>query len=57
MTIFRTRLAWMGRRVLVQEGAGVRYEAVVRGISEEGGLILDHGGKEIVLLAGDVIPV
>lgn len=57
LTIFRSRLAWMGRRVLVQEGAGVRYEAVVRGISEEGGLILDHAGKEIVLLAGDVIPV
>lgn len=57
LTIFRSRLAWKGRRVLVQEGAGVQYEAIVRGISEEGGLVLDHAGREVVLLAGDVIPV
>jgi BirA family biotin operon repressor/biotin-[acetyl-CoA-carboxylase] ligase len=57
LTIFRSRLAWMGRRVLVQEGASVRYEAVVRGISGEGGLVLDRAGQEVVLLAGDVIPV
>ena len=57
LTIFRSRLAWMGRRVLVHEGAGVRYEAFVRGISEEGGLVLDHGGREVILLSGDVTPV
>ena len=57
LTIFRSRLAWMGRRVLVQEGASIRYEAVVRGISAEGGLVLDRAGQEVVLLAGDVIPV
>jgi len=57
LTIFRTRLAWQGRRVLVQEGVSVRYEAVVRGISEEGGLVLDRAGQEVVLLAGDVTPV
>ncbi len=57
LTIFRTRMAWQGRRVLVQEGASVRYEAVVRGISGEGGLLLDRAGQEVVLLAGDVTPV
>jgi len=57
LTIFRTRMAWQGRRVLVQEGASVRYEAIVRGISGEGGLVLDRAGQEVVLLAGDVIPV
>jgi BirA family biotin operon repressor/biotin-[acetyl-CoA-carboxylase] ligase len=57
LTIFRSRLAWQGRRVLVREGASLQYEAVVRGISEEGGLVLDHAGREVVLLAGDVIPV
>jgi len=57
LTIFRSRLAWKGRRVLVQEGADVQYEAIVKGISEEGGLVLDHAGREVVLLAGDVIPV
>lgn len=57
LTIFRSRLAWQGRRVLVREGANVRYEAVVKGVSAEGGLVLDHAGREVVLLAGDVIPV
>jgi BirA family transcriptional regulator, biotin operon repressor / biotin---[acetyl-CoA-carboxylase] ligase len=57
LTIFRTRMAWQGRRVLVQEGASVRYEAIVRGISGEGGLLLDRAGQEVVLLAGDVTPV
>ncbi len=57
LTIFRTRMAWQGRRVLVQEGVSVRYEAIVRGISREGGLVLDRAGQEVVLLAGDVIPV
>lgn len=57
LTIFRTRLAWMGRRVLVQEGASIRYEAIVKGVSGEGGLVLDRAGQEVVLLAGDVIPV
>ena len=57
LTIFRTRLAWMGRRVLVHEGIGVRYEATVRGVSEEGGLVLDRDGTEVVLLSGDVTPV
>ena len=57
LTIFRSRLAWQGRRVLVQEGANVRYEAIVKGISAEGGLVLNRAGREVVLLAGDVIPV
>jgi len=57
LTIFRTRMAWQGRRVLVREGASVRYEAIVSGISGEGGLVLDRAGQEVVLLAGDVIPV
>ncbi len=57
LTIFQTRMAWQGRRVLVQEGASVRYEAVVRGISGEGGLVLDRAGQRVVLLAGDVIPI
>lgn len=56
LTIFRTRMAWQGRRVLVQEGASVRYEAIVKGVSGEGGLVLDRAGQEVVLLAGDVIP-
>lgn len=57
LMIFRTRMAWQGRRVCVREGASVRYEATIKGISGEGGLVLDRAGQEVVLLAGDVIPV
>lgn len=57
LLIFQSRLAWMGRRVLVREGAGVRYEARIRGISGKGELVLDQDGREILLLAGDVTPI
>jgi BirA family biotin operon repressor/biotin-[acetyl-CoA-carboxylase] ligase len=57
LTIFRSRLAWVGRRVLVTEGAGVRYEARVSGVSATGELVLVCDGREIHLLAGDVTPL
>ncbi|PKN09283.1 MAG: biotin--[acetyl-CoA-carboxylase] ligase [Deltaproteobacteria bacterium HGW-Deltaproteobacteria-8] len=57
LTIFQSRLAWKGRRVLVTEGAGVRYKARIKGVSGKGELVLDHEGREILLLAGDVTPV
>lgn len=57
LLLFQSRLAWMGRRVLVQEGAGVRYEARIKGISRKGELVLDQDGREILLLAGDVTPL
>ena len=57
LMIFQSRLAWMGRRVLVCEGASVRYEARIRGVSGQGELVLDHDGREILLLAGDVTPL
>jgi len=57
LTIFQSRLAWKGRRVLVSEGAGVRYQARIKGISGKGELVLENEGREILLLAGDVTPV
>jgi len=57
LRIFQTRLAWMGRNVLVQEGANVRYAAKISGVSGKGGLLLDRDGKEMLLLAGDVTPL
>jgi BirA family biotin operon repressor/biotin-[acetyl-CoA-carboxylase] ligase len=57
LTLFQSRMAWMGRRVLVTEGASVRYEARIRGVSGKGELVLDQDGKEILLLAGDVTPL
>ena len=57
LMIFQSRLAWMGRRVLVCEGASVRYEARIRGVSGQGELVLDRDGREVLLLAGDVTPL
>ncbi len=57
LTMFRSRMAWAGRRVLVREGVNVLYEAIVEGVSAEGALVLNRTGQSIELLAGDVIPV
>lgn len=57
LTIFNSRLAWAGRRVLVREGAGVRYEARIVGVSDKGELVLEHSGRRVCLCAGDVTPL
>lgn len=57
LTLFRSRLAWAGRRVLVQEGARTRYTAIITGVSEKGELVLNRDGDEVVLVSGDVTPV
>jgi biotin-(acetyl-CoA carboxylase) ligase len=57
LSVFQCRLAWMGSRVLVTEGAGVRYEARITGVSGRGELVLDRDGREVSLQAGDVRPV
>ncbi len=57
LLIFQSRLAWLGRRVLVSEGPGLGYEAFIRGVSGKGELVLDRNGREILLLAGDVTPL
>lgn len=57
LTLFRSRLAWAGRRVLVQEGARTRYAAIITGVSEKGELVLNRDGDEVVLVSGDVTPV
>lgn len=57
LAIFQARLAWTGRRVLVREGAGAAYEARIVGVSEAGGLVLEHHGRRVCLCAGDVTPL
>lgn len=57
LAIFQSRLAWSGRRVLVREGAGTAYEARIVGVSEAGGLVLEHHGRRVCLCAGDVTPL
>jgi len=49
-------LAWMGRDVLVNEREGSSYQAVIIGISPEGGLIIRHAEGEEVLFSGSITP-
>ncbi len=57
LAIFQARLAWAGRRVLVREGAHAAYEARIVGVSDTGGLVLEHHGRRVCLCAGDVTPL
>lgn len=57
LTLFRSRLAWAGKRVRVQEGAQIRYTATIAGVSGRGELVLDRDGEEVLLVSGDVIPL
>jgi BirA family biotin operon repressor/biotin-[acetyl-CoA-carboxylase] ligase len=49
-------LAWVGEKVLVKTMQQEPFEAVITGISDQGGLILKAGGKETVIFAGSIIP-
>ena len=51
------RLAWLGRTVLVHEGNQPTYEAVIVGLSPQGGLVIRRSGKESVLYSGSVFPL
>lgn len=57
LALFRSRMAWIGRRVLVREGVNFQYEAILVGVSADGALVLNRDGRTRELLAGDVIPV
>jgi BirA family biotin operon repressor/biotin-[acetyl-CoA-carboxylase] ligase len=49
-------LAWIGKSVLVKTPGHKPFEAIVLGISDQGGLIVKTGGTETVLYAGSIIP-
>jgi len=57
LTLFRSKLAWRGKRVQVQEGAHIRYTATITGVSGRGELMLDRDGEEVLLVSGDVTPL
>jgi BirA family biotin operon repressor/biotin-[acetyl-CoA-carboxylase] ligase len=57
LTLFRSRLAWTGRRVFVQEGPRSQYQATILGVSGKGELVLSRDGEEVVLVSGDVTPL
>lgn len=49
-------LAWVGHKVLVKTIHPEPFEAVITGISSQGGLMLRTAGKETVIYAGSIIP-
>jgi BirA family transcriptional regulator, biotin operon repressor / biotin---[acetyl-CoA-carboxylase] ligase len=49
-------LAWVGKKVLVKTFNQDPFEAFISGISNQGGLIVNSGGRETVLYAGSIIP-
>jgi BirA family biotin operon repressor/biotin-[acetyl-CoA-carboxylase] ligase len=52
----RPYLAWVGKKVLVKILDQDPFEAVILGISDQGGLIVKADGKEKVIYAGSIIP-
>jgi len=48
-------IAWIGRKVLVKTIQQQPFEAIIKGISSQGGLILQVNGKDIVIYAGSII--
>ncbi|NDV19093.1 biotin--[acetyl-CoA-carboxylase] ligase [Pseudodesulfovibrio sp. JC047] len=57
LRMIENRLAWMGKTVLVHEGNQDSYEAVITGLSPQGGLVVVRGGEEIVLYSGSIFPL
>nr|WP_321257202.1 biotin--[acetyl-CoA-carboxylase] ligase [uncultured Pseudodesulfovibrio sp.] len=51
------RLAWMGQTIQVREGNLDPYEAVIVGLSPQGGLVVLRGGEETVLFSGSIFPL
>jgi BirA family transcriptional regulator, biotin operon repressor / biotin---[acetyl-CoA-carboxylase] ligase len=49
-------LAWVGEKVLVKTMQQEPFEALITGISDQGGLILKVDGTETVIYAGSIIP-
>lgn len=52
-----SRLAWMGRTVLVREGSQEPYRATIAGLSSHGGLVLSDRGRERELYSGSILPL
>lgn len=54
IAMVESRLAWMGRTIRVREGNETPYEAVVSGLSPNGGLVVARGREETVLYSGSI---
>ena len=56
ISMFESKLAWFGRTILVKEGDVSSYEALLAGLSLDGGLVLRRDGGESVLYSGSIFP-
>ena len=56
ISMFESKLAWFGRTILVKEGDESSYEALLAGLSLDGGLVLRRDGGESVLYSGSIFP-
>lgn len=50
------RLAWKGRRVTVRKSEQEAFPAQIRGLSRDGGLIVETNGRTEVLYTGSILP-
>lgn len=57
ISMFESKLAWFGRTILVKEGDDSSYEALLTGLSLDGGLVLRRDGEESVLYSGSISPL
>lgn len=57
VTALEDRLAWFGLMVEVREGGGESYQARIIGLSPQGGLVIQRGGRENVLFSGSIFPL
>lgn len=57
LSLVESRLAWVGRKVLVRDGGEPAMEGRLSGLSEDGGLIVVRNGVESVVRSGSIVPV
>lgn len=55
--MLENHLAWFGQEIEVREGGGESYQAMIKGLSPDGGLVVRCRGKESVLFSGSIFPL
>jgi biotin-(acetyl-CoA carboxylase) ligase len=50
------QMAWIGKKVLIRQMNADVFEAVILGLSKDGGLRIKSGNLEKVMYSGSIIP-
>jgi BirA family biotin operon repressor/biotin-[acetyl-CoA-carboxylase] ligase len=56
INIIETKIAWIGKKVLIRPMNGDVFEATILGLAEDGGLRIRAGNTTEVLYSGSIIP-